>query len=100
MPCDTVQMSRVEFGQKTDIDLLVAALRELRLSPRIQGKTVLFGNRESIDCETGRANVMPFRDLREIKRAYSKQVVVSQAAKFGFKVAPLEGRKEVVRVRV
>lgn len=90
MPCDTVQTTTVEFGKNTDRKLLVQALTELR----IQGYSIDTENNLTLPrYEAGK--------LQQIRREYSKQVVVAQALKFGFKVAPLaEGKKGVQHVRV
>lgn len=90
MPCDTVQTTTVEFGRNTDRELLAQALKELRIS----GYSIDAQNRLTLPSyQAGR--------LQEIKREYSRQIVLSQASKFGFKVAPMnEDRREVRHVRV
>ena len=89
MPCDTIQTITVEFGKNTDKGALEAALMALDI-------------RGAYLAEDGTLTLSEGRNrIQEIRREYSKQVVVSQAMKFGFKVAPLsEGKKGVNHVRV
>lgn len=90
MPCDSVQTTTVEFGKNTDRKLLIQALQAVNV-----GRYDL-----SEDCELTLYGPSRYRE-QEVKREYSKQVVVAQAQKFGWKVAPLEeGRKEQRHVRV
>lgn len=105
MPCDTIQTTTVEFGAKTDTVLLSDALTALNYSGirlnKVNGN--ISGDWVSFNKETGELSLRlsnASNRIRDIKREYSKQVVVSQSAKFGFKLVPLEGKKEVRHVRV
>ena len=92
MPCDTIQTTTVKFGQNTDPDLMAEALKALNL----QG-TVKFNTKTGELVIQGRYGWWP--DMAEIKREYSKQVVISQASQFGWAVEEDTG-KEVQHVRV
>ena len=100
MPCDTISTVSVKFNQKTDQALLVAALTTMGLSPCVHSEGITFKdgayiaatgeiqwrqtywNRQNWDAKTA-----------EIKRAYSAEVVKSQARRFGWQlkeVAPYQ----------
>jgi len=85
MPCNTTQVSTVEIG-KLNPELLVAALAAMKLAPRQSGAVIYFGNRESYNTETGKMQMAWNRSANEIKRAYSAEVVKSQAKKFGWQL--------------
>ena len=90
MPCDTVQTSTVEWKASTDSKLLFQALEALRLSPR--AKT--YGSLNFIEFRGGTYDPtagqldLQARDpealTKQIKQAYSAEVVKSQAKRFGW----------------
>jgi hypothetical protein len=75
MPCDTVQTARVELGN-VDKVLLGAAMAQLNLRNYSyqNGVLVIKGQRASAELTS------------QVKRAYSSQVVQSQAKKFGWQM--------------
>lgn len=103
MPCDTIQRTTVVFGEKTDTALLAEALKALGYFVHHVDERHVVGNGFQFDKATGKLEVGMRRgygiDANKLKREYSKQVVTSQAAKFGFKVMAAEER-EVRHVRV
>lgn len=98
MPCDSITTSVVDLG-KAQPDLLEAALNSLNLRARRDGHIVYFGWNESYDAQTGQLRVNSTRDVAEIKRAYSHQVVLSQAKKFGWQIKKVSENKYAVQRR-
>lgn len=79
MPCDTVSTAKVKLNAATvDKTLLSAAMKELGISSY------------SVNESTGTLTVSGERTSNEftasVNRAYSKQVVMSQAKRFGWSV--------------
>ena len=92
MPCNTIQRSKVEFlATSTDISLLIEALRLLDFeSVAFQGEILVFRTQSgpgSFARSTGKLIVPESCDVNAIKRAYSVQVVQSQAVRHGWKTA-------------
>ena len=95
MPCNTVQRSTVRFSLKTDRNLLVAALEQMGERPVLQGDIIRFRS-GSYDCRMGEMVIeitatygqdvekLKGEKMNEVKRAYSAQVVQSQARRFGW----------------
>jgi hypothetical protein len=89
MPCDRIQTAKVTFGLKTNRNLLVKALEELGRNPALQGDWIQFRN-GTYNCATSefKLTVSAYDNqeeaMNQIKRAYSAQVVVSQAQRFGW----------------
>ena len=76
----------------------MSALNALKLAPTLIGNTIRFGIRESYDIATGQMQLSWNRSANEIKRAYSAEVVKSQAKKFGWQIKETgEYQYEVVR---
>ena len=71
---------------KLDATTLIAALADLKLAPRQAGELIHFGNRESYNTRTGQMQLSTSRSVSEIKQAYSREVVKSQARRFGWNV--------------
>lgn len=92
MPCDTIQTTKIKFGKETNPDLLNAALKELGLHNNIK-----------FDQRTGeliiKSRYGATADLDQIKREYSRQVLISQASQFGWNVEESTG-EEFQHVRV
>ena len=91
MPCNTVQSSKVEIlAQSTDVLLLQAALEGLGFQVFASSETLLTfyknGQRGFFDKRSGRLQLAESWDSSEIKRAYSEQVVESQAKRFGWQL--------------
>lgn len=100
MPCDTISTVTVQFNQKTDQTLLVAALNALKLNPHAAGQDIVFRDGQYV-AATGEIRWTQTAWNRqdwnaktaEIKRAYSAEVVKSQARRFGWQlkeVAPYQ----------
>ncbi len=91
MPCDTISTVTVQFNQKTDRALLVAALTSLGKNPYVSGENVTFsegtyvGRTGEIQWRANRYSPQDFNaKTAEIKRAYSAEVVKGQAKKYGW----------------
>ena len=92
MPCNTIQRSKVEFlATSTDIALLTKALGSLGYSSvTLQDQVLAFQTQKGIGSfskETGKLILPASCDVNAIKRAYSVEVVQSQASKHGWKIA-------------
>lgn len=91
MPCDTIQESKVTFGANTDRNLLLAALVAAGVKPVLKGDTMTFQG-GSYNCKNheftfqGLNQAKADERVKEFKRAYSGQVVLSQAKRFGWQV--------------
>ena len=85
MPCDTIQTSTVNLG-KLDTGMLMAALTTLGLGPVMVSNVIRFGRGESYDIATGKMELGSRYSTSELKRAYSAEVVKSQAKKFGWQI--------------
>lgn len=96
MPCYTVTKNTVDAG-KLNPGLLIAALEAMKLHPRQTGELIRFGNGESYDTQTGKMQVVASRNVAEIKQAYSGQIVLQTAKKFGWTVKQTGYRYEVVK---
>lgn len=104
MPCNTVQNSKVEFlAQSTDLCLLREALAHLGFQVFASSETLLTffkeGQRGFFDKQSGRLQLAESWDSSEIKRAYSEQVVESQAKRFGWQLewsTNAAGRREAI----
>jgi hypothetical protein len=90
MPCYTVQKSKVEFlAKSTDTNLLADALRGLGFSVTQTPEGLYFekaGLSGSYASDSGRLQLDESWGGNELKRAYSTQVVESQARKFGWRL--------------
>ena len=94
MPCYSIQKSKVQFAQSTDTTLFRDALRSLGFEVATSADRLLFwkagpdGYRQSgsFDGNSGQLELPSVWDVNEIKRAYSQQVVESQARKFGWQI--------------
>lgn len=107
MPCNTIQTAQIELG-KMEPSLFVKALEELGLHPRLSqnGERIGFDN-GSFHIPTGKATLQlrgsfygktEDEILAGFKVAYSKQIVFSQAKKFGWQMKEIAQNKwEVVR---
>lgn len=91
MPCDTVQTSKVEWlATSTDTDLLMKGLTALGYDVEKRGNVIYFskyGRTGTFDKATGKLTLDSSWDGAEIKRAYSEQIVESQASKHGWKIS-------------
>lgn len=91
MPCWTIQEAKVEFASNTDRKLLLDALNSAGQRAVLQNDRITFASGE-YDCVK---HQFTFRGLnqqqaeekvKEFKRAYSAQTVLSQAKRFGWQV--------------
>jgi hypothetical protein len=92
VPCNTIQRSKIEFlATSTDLGLLTEALRSLGYSNvTLQDQVLAFRTQSgpgSFSKETGKLILPQSCDVDAIKRAYSVEVVRSQAHKHGWKIA-------------
>jgi hypothetical protein len=85
MPCCSVSRVSVKL-EKMEPELLMEALNERNLAPWRQGDWIYFGRNEQYNVKTGVMNAAQSRDINEIKRAYSVQIVKSQAEKYGWEL--------------
>lgn len=87
MPCDTIQTMSVNLG-KVDRELLAQALTQLGITRwELKGETLTVQGRRVSD-----------ELAKQIKVAYSRQVVLSQAKRFGWTMKEVAANKwEVVR---
>jgi len=91
MPCYTVQEAKVKFSATTDRNLLTEALNATGLKATLAGDVITFTNGR-YDCRTheftfqGLNQKQADERVKEIKRAYSGQVVLGQAKRFGWQV--------------
>jgi hypothetical protein len=104
VPCNTILRSKIEFlPTSTDIRLLTEALRALSFTDIVQvGELFFFRTRQgaaNYNTATGKLVLPNSLDVNVIKRAYSEQIVQSQAARHGWKTAwstNSEGRRQVI----
>jgi hypothetical protein len=100
MPCDQISVVAVQWTEKnTDLGLLAAALKELGLMPNlgVDQKTIVFAGGTFRNGQFNFDSTLYSRvsaaqaseKVAEIKRAYSSQIVQSQAKKFGWQIKPL-----------
>lgn len=94
MPCDQVRTTDVKWSKDTDVELLAAAMRDAGLRVNVSASGVLSFNRGNYQM-SGTYNpntcVMSTCDSSgdlegQLRRGYSKQVVDSQAKRFGWKI--------------
>lgn len=104
MPCDTIQLSQVEFLEKsTDTKLLAEALREMGFTVVEDDMFLRFskwGTNGTYEKKTGRLESRGYEsvDVNEVKKKYSKAAVNQKARKFGWQIAwstnPATGNEE------
>ena len=99
MPCYTMTNVTVDLSKavKAGAGNVFAALQALGFQPAQQGDVIRFGNGEWINATTGEARLSSNRDVAEISRAVSKQVVLSQAKRFGWSVKEQKDGKLLVQ---
>jgi hypothetical protein len=104
MPCDTISTVAVQWNmERTDLGLLTGALNELGLMANLayDRKSVVFaggtfrnGQFNFDSTWTNRVTAAQASEkVAEIKRAYSGQIIQSQAKKFGWglkKIGPFK----------
>ena len=90
----------VDLG-KVNAETMHAALVSLALGPALNNETgvITFGNNEWIDTKTGQSRLGQFRDVNEIKRAYSAQVVLDTAQQLGWDMEQTEPNTFEVRMQ-
>lgn len=99
MPCDTIQLSQVEFlAKSTNVKLLAEALRELGFDVTELENGLRFqkyGISGTYTQSTGQFQTRGYEsvDINEVKKKYSKAVVNSQARKFGWKISWKQNKK-------
>lgn len=87
MPCNSVRTMAVDLGKVSPF-IMESALKALSLGPQhVDANGIIrFGNREWINTRTGQSQLQTLRDVSEIKRAYSAQVVQQTAKRFGWQI--------------
>lgn len=87
MPCWTIQETKIDLG-KVNADILKAAMAALGVSDyRMNGNKLIM--RDTAVTES------------DVKRAYSKQVVVSQAKRFGWNLKErVDGKLIIMKARL
>lgn len=87
MPCYTIQTVSVNLG-KANLDLLEQALKVLYPNTvyRSAPNRIRFNNGESYDADTQELKIRSADGAKLIKRAYSAEVVKSQAKRFGWQI--------------
>lgn len=95
MPCYTNQRVSVDAG-KMNLTILTEAVKGLgwNVAPARDG--ILKWGVNQYDTQTGVLAVGTDEEVNEIKRAYSEQVVKSQAARFGWSVKKQQDGKLLV----
>jgi hypothetical protein len=90
MPCYTIQKSKVEFlANTTDTNPLAAGLRQLGFKVTQTPEGLHFekaGGSGTYASASGLLQMDKCWDASELKRAYSEQVVESQARTFGWRL--------------
>jgi len=104
MPCDTIQVSQVEFLEKsTDTKLLADALRSMGFTVIEEDAIIRFskyGTNGTYTKATGRLESRGYEkvDTNEVKKQYSKAAVNLKAKKFGWQISwstnPQTGNEE------
>lgn len=92
MPCDTITTMKVNLGN-VNFEQLVEALKAMGQTPIVENDLVYFGYGESFNNKTKELRIKSQDKVAEIKKAYSAQVVKSQAKRFGWQlkeIAPYE----------
>jgi len=91
MPCYTVVRSKVELlATSTNPELLAKGLKALGYTVHVTDRTITFtkGYRTgTYDIKTGKLTMDATWNSAEIKAAYSKEVVVDQADRHGWKIS-------------
>lgn len=93
MPCYTINTVGVDLSAsvKAGAGNVFAALKELNLAPVQRGDIIQFWG-GTINTTTGQAELRESMDLTAIKKAIGKQVVLSQAKRFGWHVKEVGGK--------
>jgi hypothetical protein len=87
VPCDTVQTTTVDLG-KANPDILKAALEQLGITRYTFKNGVVTVIGSPVDASV-------------IKQAYSKQIVFTQAKRFGWGVKTLpDGKLQILKARL
>jgi hypothetical protein len=86
MPCYTIQTVSVNLG-KANLDLLEQALQVIYPRTVLRtGDVIRFNNGESYNATTQELRIRNADSAKLIKRAYSAEVVKSQAKRFGWAI--------------
>ena len=83
MPCDSIRNIAVQL-ERSDTATMMAALTALAFAPQQIGDTIEFGRGEWINTKTGQSRLGALRDVNEIRRAYSREIVKRQVKRFGW----------------
>ena len=88
MPCDTITTAEIKLSESTNPELLKLAMADLGVRSWAYSKGLLQINRQAVSDEL----------IAKVKVAYSRQVVFSQAKKFGWQMKEVgQNKYQVVR---
>jgi hypothetical protein len=102
MPCYTIQLTSIKWSQNTNIDALKQAIKTLYGFDAVlySNNCLSFGYQgENFNPQTGVLTLNARRNEAELKRAYSTQVMLLQAKKYGWQVKQLDANKYQVMKR-
>jgi len=97
MPCNQMRVVAVQL-ERSDTATMMAALTALAFAPQQIGDTIEFGRGEWINTKTGQSRLGALRDVNEIRRAYSREIVKRQAKKFGWTLKQQAGKQDQYQV--
>lgn len=95
MPCYTINTISLKLGA-INFEYMIAGLRELGLTPIVEGKTVFFGNGESYNHDTNELRVVSQERVSQIRQATSAALLKAKATQFGWKMTQIVEKKGVV----
>lgn len=100
MPCNSITYNTLEL-KAADRDLLIAALKELGFT--VQGNQVIAAHRQGIIVEIADGSVRVRKGyeqvVKDIRAAYSRQVVQAASQKFGWALKRTQQNKFVAQRR-
>lgn len=96
MPCDTIQTYEVNLG-KVSPKLMVQAIEAMGIQARLMadGHTIRF-SRSTLNCETGVGQLQDNIGINQLKRAYSMEVVKTQAKRFGWNIKKQQNSNQLL----
>lgn len=85
MPCDSIRETQIDLG-KINPEILTAALNRLGLNARIQNGIIRFTGGTFYEGRLTSTSLNAEEQAKEIRRAYSGEVIRTQARKYGWQV--------------
>lgn len=89
MPCYSITSTTIQLGKNTNVEFLAAALTKLGLNPQKNPTRIYFSGGE-YNIATGNLTLRVGNADEQgalIKRAYGAQIVLNEAARYGWQVA-------------